>query len=104
MPKRILIEHIHQVFHNAKRQTWMQKVKSLPLPLRYSIAAGLVLFGILGILTPLPLGFLFLLSGVILLFGFQKTRDIIFRVVYGLRLHILYGKVYVWWMRRNSNR
>ena len=97
MPKRLLIERIHQVFHIAKQQTWLQKIKALPLPLRYSIAIGLILFGILGILTPIPLGFVFFISGIIVLVGFQKTRNIIFSFVYRLRLHILYGKIYIWW-------
>ncbi len=54
MAKKLLIHQTKKAFHVAKKHTWMEKIMSLPMPIRYLVGIGLILFGILGILTPIP--------------------------------------------------
>ncbi|MBX9809118.1 hypothetical protein K2X92_01885 [Candidatus Gracilibacteria bacterium] len=100
MAKRLFIDLVRSLFLSARQHPLLQKIMVLPLFVRYTVGFGLVLFGILGIFTPIPLGIVFLLIGITLFSGFAKTRNIVFRVIYWLRLHIIYSKIYMWWRNR----
>ncbi len=66
MAKKLLIKQAKQAFYIARQQSWFQKVTSLPSPIRYLLGFLLVLFGILGMITPIPLGVVFLIIGIAL--------------------------------------
>ncbi|NRH21216.1 hypothetical protein HOO68_04175 [Candidatus Gracilibacteria bacterium] len=100
MTKRLLIERTKKVFHVAKQHSWLEQILDLPTPIRYIIGILCIVIGIIGIFTPIPFGFVFILVGMILFYGFAKTRNMTFRLIYWLRLHIHYGKLYTWWKHR----
>lgn len=101
MPRRLLAEHIRTLFSEAKASPYWEKIKKLPIVLRYIVGVFLILFGILGIFTPIPAGVVFFMIGLALCIGLRRARSWTLGFVHLTHLHILYGKVYVWWHTRN---
>ncbi|MBC7498623.1 hypothetical protein H7170_03215 [Candidatus Gracilibacteria bacterium] len=62
----------------------------LPLGLRIFFAVFLFLFGIVGLLTPIPAGWLMILASGVLVFGLRVIRRYSVRAFFMLRLHMLY--------------
>ena len=101
MPRRLLVEHIRTLFSEAKHSPYWERVKKLPIILRYIIGIGLTFFGVLGMFTPIPAGVVFFVLGIALIVGIRRARSWTIAFVHLTRLHILYGKVYIWWQLRN---
>jgi hypothetical protein len=55
---------------------------------------------LLGMLTPIPAGVVFLMIGIALFVGIHRARSWTIRFAHFTRLHILYAKVYMWWHMR----
>jgi hypothetical protein len=51
-------------------------------------------------LTPIPAGSVFLILGLALCIGLRRARTWILIFIHVTRLHILYGKIYMWWQTR----
>ncbi len=54
MPRRLLINKIHDIFETTHRIPWVTQIMSLHLSLRIVVGSLCVLFGIIGIFTPIP--------------------------------------------------
>jgi hypothetical protein len=100
MPRRLLTTKIKDIFFLAHRKPILQKFMDLHISIRVVVGVFFILFGILGILTPIPAGLVFVILGVSLIIGLEAARRLTIRFIHFTRLHILYGKLYVWWKRR----
>lgn len=59
MPRRLLKEHIKTIFAETKKSPYWEKIKKLPVIMRYIVGIFFMLFGILGMFTPIPAGVVF---------------------------------------------
>ena len=66
MPRRLLKEHVKTIFSYTKKSPYWDKVKKLPIVLKYIVGIFFILFGVLGMLTPSPAGSIFLIIGLAL--------------------------------------
>jgi hypothetical protein len=99
MPRHILIEQIKELFHIAKKEPRIIQIMRLPGFIRIFLGGILVIIGIIWLLTPLPLGTLFLIVGISLIIWLKRARSTIIRCIHFTRLHIIYAKVYMWWKK-----
>jgi hypothetical protein len=102
MAKKLLRIKLENLFYAVHTSSYWEKVKKLPLILRYFVGTLLVLFGLLGMITPIPAGIVFFLIGIALMIGLKRVKSGVFSIIHTLRLHILYGKIYTWWHERKK--
>lgn len=100
MARRLLKEHIKILFAETKKSPYWEKIKKLPLILRYTVGIFFMLFGILGIFTPIPAGFVFFLIGLAIFVGLGRTKSLLLTCIYFTRIHLVYAKIYTWWHTR----
>jgi cellulose synthase/poly-beta-1,6-N-acetylglucosamine synthase-like glycosyltransferase len=99
MAKKILIRALENIFHSVKKSPYWLQVLSLPRLFRYIIGSFCILIGIVGIFTPIPAGLLFFIFGWALILGLTVVKKLVFSLIYRLRLHILYGKIWLFWKK-----
>jgi hypothetical protein len=97
MARRLLKEHIKILFAETKKSPYWEKIKKLPVTLRYLVGVFLMLFGILGMFTPIPAGVVFFVIWLALCIWLRRARAWIIGFVHITRLHLLYSKIYMWW-------
>lgn len=97
MLKKLFIRKIHNLFYQVENHSWYKTLWNFPLFIRMTIGGLFFLYGLLAFLTPLPAGILFLILGGFLIFGKDTTRVYTLRMIYFFRLHILFGKILLWW-------
>lgn len=61
-------EKFREIFYRIRIHPWYQRIMLLPLGLRIFFAVFLFLFGIVGLLTPIPAGWLMILASGVLVF------------------------------------
>jgi len=104
MARQILIRQLQGLLEQAKQHRYIHWLIGLPLPVR--VALGLIVFpfSFLAFVTPIPFATGFLVLSLMLFFGINAAIRILFRLIYFLRIHILYGHIYVWLHnRKNKN-
>ena len=60
--KRTYRQILRDLFYRIRVHTWYMRVMALPFFLRLTLAIVLFLFGIIGLLTPIPAGWVMILS------------------------------------------
>lgn len=66
--KRTYRQTLKNFFYQVRIHPWYQKVMILPLWVRICISVFLFLFGIVGLLTPIPAGWVMILGAFALVF------------------------------------
>ena len=90
--KKTYRQWFKEVFYRIKIHPIYQKTILLPFSLRLVLSTLLFLFGIVGLLTPIPAGWVMIGISAILIFGLRLVRRHSLRIFFLLRLH----KVWEW--------
>jgi hypothetical protein len=100
MPRHLLIHKIKSLFHHVAKRSWYRKLWRFPFIVRIVIAFFLISYGLVAIISPLPIGSVGIVLGASLLIGVEPVRRATIRVIHFLRIHILFSKLYIWWKKR----
>lgn len=90
--KKTYKEKFRDLFYRIRVHPWYQRIMLLPIGVRVLLALFLFLFGIVGLLTPIPAGWIMILASGVLVFGLRVVRRHSVRLFFMLRLH----RVYEW--------
>ena len=91
---------LRKIFYRIKSHSGYIRIMTLPFALRISLAIFLFLFGIIGLLTPIPAGWIMILLACVLVFGLRAVRRYSTGLFFRLRLHRIIE--YIWYHWRNK--
>ncbi len=85
--KKTYRTYLRNIFYRVRIHPWYQRLMMLPLWIRMGLAIFLFLFGIVGLLTPIPAGWIMILLSCVLVFGLRAVRRYSTGLFFRLRLH-----------------
>ena len=94
--KKTYRQRMRDIFARIKSYPLYVRIMNLPLWVRGIFAVLLFLFGIIGLLTPIPAGWVMIALAFVLIFGLKVVRRQLVRLFFFLRLH----HVIAWWKSR----
>ena len=91
---------LRKIFYRIKSHSGYIRIMTLPFALRISLAIFLFLFGIIGLLTPIPAGWIMILLACVLVFGLRTVRRYSTGLFFRLRLHRVIEYIRYHWRNR----
>jgi uncharacterized membrane protein len=89
-PKKNYRQKFREIFAQIRDHRLYQKIMDLPMWIRITLAIFLFLFGIVGLLTPIPAGWVMIMASGVLIFGLHTVKKKSIRLFFMLRLHRIY--------------
>jgi hypothetical protein len=86
-PTKTYRDRLRDVFYQIRVHPWYERIMLLPFPVRLIAAIFLFFCGIIGLVTPIPAGWLMILASGVLIFGIRVIQRHSVRLFFMLRLH-----------------
>ena len=99
-PNKTYKQKFREIFYRVRIHPWYQRIMLLPIGVRIFFAIFLFLFGLIGLVTPIPAGWVMILASGVLVFGLRVVRRHSVRLFFMLRLH----RAYEWVRYRMKKR
>ncbi|MBP9812123.1 hypothetical protein KBC86_01965 [Candidatus Gracilibacteria bacterium] len=81
--------HLKELFARIKTNPYYERIMVLPASLRFFLGFLLFIFGMIGLLTPIPAGWVFIGISATIVFGIREARRYSVRIFFLLRIHKL---------------